>query len=933
MGPSRLAAYLCFCLPLAALSASAAGDPWTLVSPPPPRLSALDRVGDTLFAVTSRGLFTLNPAAMTWSFRPGGFSPAPDLPGDASGFPPRIRGEMFPGLIADTTFTVLSDSNLFRYEYNGMNWIPWKLANPGLGSLKEIFLHQGALLVSGAKGIARSEDKGKTWMKPAMPSGIPTFTSFCERGDTLYAGVSISIPAPLGGLFRSLDDGTTWTPLEIPADSQPRVKLPASRKGPLVMVMTDSLYVSTNGGSTWRERGPAFMRGSGPENWVKFDGRTLLVHRGDSFSISLDAGASWTKRILVRDSLKSTYVGPDRMAITDSALWLTSDYGALFVSRDQGLTWKRAENLPVRPALVRAEGKTLMVLPITGTQPDPNWSPDEGATWKGALAKRDIIDLIRQGGEMWAGSGDRYGQGDGVFLSQDSGFTWTREGLDGLEVRDLELNGRGPGLLAATGKGVFARDPTAGKDWHQILPQVTDAQSISGEGDMLAAVADTGGNHKVWYFSADGGKSAVLQPILSSAPPVVFGNRFLAVDSARLSLIEVKAGKIEATRKALIPETGFPAPLWDDRSLFYTSLLTGNPYFLLGTTEGLYQSADSGWTWQPSPSPLGKQNIDYLVRMGDRIAVVNQGGAWMTDDGGRSWAKTDSLPVNDWDRRLAVKSSEAMAVLGVQFGGLRILSRDGKWSKISMPKEAVVRSASSFAVIGANVLLGDTSLYRSHDMGSTWTATKQTGCIGSDWGVVGTVLMARGFPLPCPDTVPSMASNPLILSQDTGRTWMSVDPGLFKPPLPAKIAPFLKVDGIGLIASDSILYASWDGADWISLRASLGEGVLAPAATRLYRAGSDGLYVLPLVGGPISIADRPALPPRPPVRPRFAGSRSEVLTSAVYFPAKGRFDLSAVDVRGRSYRVRTGIGADGPGLQSISWRAPAPGIYMLRLTP
>jgi len=133
---------------------------------------------------------------------------------------------------------------------------------------------------AGGSGVMKSTDGGETWAPTGFTSDAVAFAA-SPRGD-LWAGT-------LGGLFRSRDGGITWTQVTaglLPATGIWRIAISPSK--PSVLYIEGAryntnlgylydLYVSTDGGTSWRRLSKA---GLPPAGYFGYD--PLLVDPRDS---------------------------------------------------------------------------------------------------------------------------------------------------------------------------------------------------------------------------------------------------------------------------------------------------------------------------------------------------------------------------------------------------------------------------------------------------------------------------------------------------------------------------------------------------------------------------------------------------------------------------------------------------------------------------
>jgi len=162
--------------------------------------------------------------------------------------------------------------------------------------------------VSETGGIFRSEDGGRTWSK--CTEGLPKRTgriglaAWAGNPDVVYAVVESDEGGRLsdfeetsraGGVFRSDDGGRHWKRISpfTPRSfyfSQVRVQPDDSTR---VYLLGTDLWVSDDGGVTFRSRGARAVHPDCHAMWISPDGRRLALGNDGGLNLSFDRAATW----------------------------------------------------------------------------------------------------------------------------------------------------------------------------------------------------------------------------------------------------------------------------------------------------------------------------------------------------------------------------------------------------------------------------------------------------------------------------------------------------------------------------------------------------------------------------------------------------------------------------------------------------------------
>jgi len=300
-----------------------------------------------------------------------------------------------------------------------------------------------------------------------LPTGIPASDNvkcFAAIGGYLFAGTHPD------GVFRSMDNGATWTKVNTGLPASPVFVNALITSGGKVFAAIESygIYVTTDNGAHWT------TSGSGVANTSV---RCLTENGGNIFAgtfdggayLSTNGGATWNS---ASNGLPDLYVlalavsGGNVFAGTSLGASLSTDNGTTWTDVDSGLPQSFVNAFAVIGNKVFAGTSDYGVFVTT----------NNGTSWDSVntgLPKVGIYDFDTVGGNLLAGSNN------GMFLSTDGGAHWTEvdTGLGDTSTGIVGINAiiQSGGYLLAGGSGSFRRpisefDLTPVKEIQTTLP-------------------------------------------------------------------------------------------------------------------------------------------------------------------------------------------------------------------------------------------------------------------------------------------------------------------------------------------------------------------------------------------------------------------------------------------------------------------------------
>jgi len=584
-------------------------------------------------------------------------------------------------------------------------------------------------------------------------------------GDFLMAGTDV------GGLYRSLDGGSTWEPSNV----------------------------------GYKPRGAcAFAIDPKDPRRVLAQGANSKAFPWNGLWLSIDRGASW-KEVLPfkakgsRSFRESLAFGPDGR----TAYWLApcEGGGGLWRSEDGGLHWKKVQ-ADLCDGIVKVDRGTLWLAFGGNGKSGLYRSLDQGGTLVEALPGKVLgLDLLPGRGDLVFISKE-----DGVWISRDSGRTFRHprnKGLprkkdQGLGLRNLKVSpadpdrmllefhagkwGEGGRYLSRDGgaswkacrldaKGAFL--PANGRNaqfaWHPRDPLVAwsfggDFLTRSNDGGKTFSWANAGNNglacHSPFQFNA-------FDPDLLLVTSQDY-NSMVTGDGGRswkyLNVSGKKWGGFNYGGYALSPSVLFAgdAPSWGDPRTLKVSFNGGKSWKDTGLVGDRTDSAcgdpgdpktafwhqwrtnDEGQRWEAMKGCAGVLTYDPSGKEGlfgvDGVTVT------VSCDHGRTWTPLveTPLPVKDlaYDpqgRRLYV-AADGLFVFDLDRKTLNDLSprleKDNHGQRKVLTVAVDPQDPSVvYAGYRGNIYLSDQAVRRSTDGGKTWTClTQRPGDPGPDGG-------------------------------------------------------------------------------------------------------------------------------------------------------------------------------------------------------
>jgi photosystem II stability/assembly factor-like uncharacterized protein len=521
-----------------------------------------------------------------------------------------------------------------------------------------------------ARGVYRTADGGSTWTKTLYlgpSSGASDLAWDPRHPDTLYAGMwqfrrepwIFSSGGPAGGLYRSRDNGRTWTKLTrgLPAGLTGRIGIAVAPSRPqrvyaVIQSRSGVIWRSDDGGDAWKLTDSDTLPGQRP-----FYFSHLRVDPNDSRRvISLSMYLTQSKDAGVSFKHLTGKLHPDNHDLwwsADGRRIIEGNDGGFLISNDAGATWTAPSNVVLAQTYHVGYDLRSPYDVCTGLQDNSSWcAPSNSRNGIGVL-DRDWVS-IAGGDGVWAWP-DPVDPSlvwtdtqDGVLTMYDSSahqvvdvspyprdlFT-SRAGLAPDRYRfnwdsPLAFSPQNPHVAYFGGNVVF-RTADRGRHWTPISPDLT-----RNEKEHQRA---SGGP-----ISLDVSGAEYYDTILDIAPsPFDAGVIWAATDDGLVQLTRDGGATWRNVTPANWPRYGRIEVVEPGRFAPGTAFVNMDRHDLGDNAPHLYRTSDYGASWQsivanlPGDAPV--RTVRQDLKDPDVLYAGTETGIWVSFDRGVRWER------------------------------------------------------------------------------------------------------------------------------------------------------------------------------------------------------------------------------------------------------------------------------------------------------
>lgn len=460
-------------------------------------VEALASDSGTLYAATSSdGVYRSTDTGDFWTLASNGIPHDPYYPqATALAASRTVRSTVF--------FAGGYDGDLYRSTDSGESWVPvgTGLRRESIGALALDPVAPTTLYVGmkAGSGVFVSDDAGASCFASSV--GLAGMVVYALASDpavpyTLWAATD-------GGVFRSVDSGSTWSARDAGFSFSRWVQelhVAPGVPSTLFAVSNERVYRSEDDGASWA----IASRGLPPENSEgalrsflavsRSVPATLFLGTTDGVYKSTNSGETWAPS---SPNLRGVHIAAVTVDPVNPSTVYMASYGGtgafprtVFRSTDSGEGWVAQGAMPVTPTVLRVDPTNPSNLYAGSYSEGVVKSTDSGATWAAAsfgLPKgRWVYALVvnpANSDVLFAGV-----EAEGVFRSADGGATWASvgDGLPRMSVQALALDPAGETTLYAGLAG--------GSVWQATPPPVLGPTSL-----LLPSSARVGGAGGAFY--------------------------------------------------------------------------------------------------------------------------------------------------------------------------------------------------------------------------------------------------------------------------------------------------------------------------------------------------------------------------------------------------------------------------------------------------
>ncbi|MCK4870716.1 MAG: hypothetical protein KAS93_06375 [Gammaproteobacteria bacterium] len=531
-----------------------AGQHWTKMSSGPGFVVQIVLVDNAIYAISDHhGIYKSTDGGNTWAAINTGLPLAPNQSfiyvSDLTSYNNT--------LYAATTINTLYSSTNGGASWQHLGNIPRNVIGESLLITKNI------MLIGTDHSVYQSTDNGKTWQQHiiGLPNTHVTSLFYDKNTGAIFAG-SYNLDENTKGVYKSIDGGNTWKAsasgldgsIVVQKSSRAFAKVAHTLYVATIAGTNDEqqevgggLYKSTDEGNTWTH-----ITGLGGNTIWSINATNTQLYAANStptfggiFTAKVSDDNYWN---IINSGINETSITALH-ATTDGSLFAGSQSGAVFklgnkgwIYYDSGLS---SNGLPIYNLVDGAPGTIF-----AGTLSNLFSGSDTTNSWK----QIDLPDLPNKEktpvNSIYYNNGTIYlGTEQGILASKDNGETWNYLNVfQCLYAYIGAIRISGDNIYAITGSYVFKNTTKGGQPW------ITVTSNLPLDSNLLSLLTSTAypgmvlvGSNKGLYLTNDGGKtwtesdqgmptSTTINKLLSIGNVIIAGTNngvFISLDGAK----------------------------------------------------------------------------------------------------------------------------------------------------------------------------------------------------------------------------------------------------------------------------------------------------------------------------------------------------------------------------------------------------------------
>lgn len=483
----------------------------------------------------------------------------------------------------------------------------WQKTNGPYGAYIRCTVVNGTTVFAGGQysQLYKSTDNGLTWSNVNLPINGPAIMSLAASGNNIYAGTIGS------GILLSTDNGTNWSKISGVTATNTIYSLAASGSKIFAGADNSKIFLSTDNGINW-----TLVNSGLPSNatiWaISILGSKVFAGTSEGVYLSTNDGASWTS---VNSGISNTYIrklvndGTNIYAGCNSDLYKSTDYGTSWVSLNFG---RSAEGILIDGSSIYScvTGEGLYKTTNNGS----SWTRIFGysGTYYEIVKSASRILIACEGG---------------IIASSDNGSNWSasNNGIIGTEIRTFSK--MGSNILAGCyqTQGIFSSSDN-GNSWNPMnsASWIITINKMINDGTKLFVGSN---GYGVFMTSNNGNSWATLNTGLTNS--IIYS---LAISGTNIFAGTSGSGVFVSTNNG----TSWTAANTGISTAYVYDILVNGSKLFIGTNNNIYISTDNGNSW--TPSSFSGINVQVLKLNNGKIYAGTYGqGIYVSSDNGTSW--------------------------------------------------------------------------------------------------------------------------------------------------------------------------------------------------------------------------------------------------------------------------------------------------------